>query len=155
MKNSCSYFCRQQHSSGALKASLVTESLPYFQRTCLLPTAMFRFVTCASSGSFWSREQPFCTSSAAVVTWQQDTKFQFSKPVKISGEGFAETGGFGFGALVCQCKWSGLAHQWGSSTIHLASEMREESPSARYTCPLPKACRRCGGHQATCARSDI
>lgn len=51
-----------------------------------MPTVMFRFVPCASDGEFWSWEQPFCRSSAAVVTWQQYTKFRVSKPVKISSE---------------------------------------------------------------------
>ena len=59
-------------------------------------------------------------------------KFQFSKPVKISSEDFAETGGFDFGVLMCKCRWSGLALQWGSSTIYLASEI-EESPSPPVT----------------------
>lgn len=118
-----------------------------------MPTVMFRFVTCASdrgasgpgSSHFARAQQPLLPGNSI-----RNSGFKTSENFK---RGFAETGSFALGVLMWGCRWRGLALQWASSNICLASE--EESPLPLLHLSPPKAFRRHGSHQAAYARPDV
>lgn len=79
-------------------------------------------------------------------------EIRVSKPVKISSEDLLRQAALG--VLMWGCRWRGLALQWASSNICLASE-EEESPLPLLHLSPPKAFRRHGSHQAAYARPDV
>lgn len=99
-------------------------------------------------GSFWSWEQPFCKSSAAVVTWQQYTKFRVSKPVKISSVDSLRQAAFPWCA-----DGGGLLSSGGFQIFALLVKKSLLHPLLRLS--PPKAFGRHGSHQAACARPDV
>lgn len=65
-------------------AYLVTESLPYFQRTCLSPTVTFRFVMCAStSGASGPVSSHFARAQQQLLPGNSIRNFSFQNQWKF------------------------------------------------------------------------
>lgn len=146
MSNGCSYVCRQQHSV-YVQAYLVTESLPYIQRMCLLCAVMLGFVACAGQSGAHGPGAAILQelhSSRFLATVFEMSLFKTSVNFK---PGFCwnkklwlqciSADGVGSSVWIVSC-----LPCWWNSRVSLSS---------CYIYPFLKAFRRHRGHQSTCA----